>query len=197
MATTTATPRYVEEHPHHGEPKDEGLFGVSAEYENEYDLIDAVKAVQAAGYTKYDTYSPFPVHGITDVMHFNDWRLPWMAFVGGCIGACVGFGFQTYLATIDYPMNVGGKPLIAWPQFIPITFECTVLFAGFTAFLSQFGLNGLPKPYQSIFNAPNFERASQDRFFLCIEANDPRFDDKETPDLLRSTNALNVAEVEK
>jgi hypothetical protein len=197
MATTTITNRYIEEHPHHGEPRDEGLLGLSAEYENEHDLLDAVKATQAAGYRKYEAFSPFPVHGITDAMEFNDIRLPWFAFFAGCTGALVGFGFQTYLATIDYPMNVGGKPLIAWPQFIPVAYESVILFAGVTTFISMWALNGLPRPYQSIFNAKNFGRASQDRFFLCIEATDPKFDERETAEFLKTTATLNVAEVEK
>jgi hypothetical protein len=198
MATTTTTaPRYIEEHDHHGELRDEGLLGISAEYDNEHDLLDAVKAVQAAGYRKYEAFSPFPVHGITDVMEFNDPKLPWLAFLGGIAGVCIGFGFQTYLATIDYPMNVGGKPLIAWPQFIPVAYEATILFAGLTTFISMWALNGLPKPYQSIFNAQNFSRASQDRFFLCIEATDPKFDERETATFLKTTSTLNVAEVEK
>ena len=199
MATKTeaVVNRYIEEHPHHGEPRDEGLLGITAEYENEHDLLDAVKAAQAAGYRKYEAYSPFPIHGITDVMEFNDPKLPWLGFLGGGAGLCIGYGFQVYLATIDYPMNVGGKPLIAWPQFVPIAYEATILFAGFTTFLSMWALNGLPKPYQSIANAKNFERASQDRFFLCIEATDPKFDEKITADFLKTTATLNVAEVEK
>jgi hypothetical protein len=104
-------------------------------------------------------------------------------------------GFQTWIALIDYPMNVGGKPLFTWPQFIPITFEATVLVTGLTTFVSQFALNGLPKPYNPMFNAKNFDRASQDRFFLCIETRDPKFDEASVTEFLQGLGALDVSEV--
>lgn len=171
------------------------LYGVTAEFDDPDALVAAAGKTRAEGYRKFDAYSPFPIHGLAEEMGFEDVRIPWMAFFGGLTGAIIGLGFQTFVAVVDYPWNVGGKPLFSWPQFFPITFEATVLCTGLTTFVAQFALNGLPKPYNPIFNAQGFERASQDRFFLCIESRDPKFDVDATAEFLRSLGALNVAEV--
>lgn len=173
------------------------LHGIVAEYEDSEPLLAAANRAREAGYTRMDAYSPFPVHGLSDAIGFRDQRLPWMIFFGGVAGCLGGFGLQYYTAVIDYPWNVGGKPLISWPQMIPIAYECTILLAAFTATFGMLFLNGLPQPYHSIFNARNFERASQDRFFLCIEADDPKFDPVATAAFLRETGALDVSEVEE
>ena len=179
-------------HSHDSRPK---VHGIVAEFDDPDVLIAAATKTRAAGYSKYDAYSPMPVHGLAEAMHFEDIRIPWMAFFGGITGCCLGMGFQSWIALIDYPMNVGGKPLLSWIQFIPITFEATVLVTGLTTFLSQFVLNGLPKPYNPMFNAKNFERASQDRFFLCIETRDPMFDSDAVTTFLKGLNPLDVSEV--
>ena len=171
------------------------LFGIVAEFDDPDVLIEAATKTRVAGYRKFDAYSPMPVHGLAEAMHFEDVRIPWMAFFGGITGCCLGLGFQTWIALIDYPMNVGVKPLFTWPQFIPITFEATVLVTGLTTFVSQFALNGLPKPYNPMFNAKNFDRASQDRFFLCIETRDPKFDEASVTEFLQGLGALDVSEV--
>jgi hypothetical protein len=145
-----------------------------------------------------EAYSPFPIHGLAEALGFNDWRIPWFSFVGGLTGMILGFTGLYYTSVVDYPWNVGGKPLNSWPQFIPITYECTILFAAGTAFLFQFILNGLPKLHHSIFNAPGFDRASQDRFFLFIETTDPQYNTESTFNFLRRLNgALTVNEVER
>ncbi len=173
------------------------LYGLVAEFESGEALLMAAEAARQMGYRKMDAYSPLPVHGLSEAIGFRDIWVPWIIFICGVLGAAIGFGLQCWVSAQAYPLNVGGRPLVTWPSFIPVTFECTVLLAAFGAFVGMLALNGLPKPYHSIFNAPGFERATNDRFFLCIESGDPRFDPEETRDFLRGTGALNVAEVER
>lgn len=172
------------------------LHGIIAEYETPEQLIHAAERAREAGYTRIDAYSPFPVHGLAEAIGFEDHKVPWMTFLAGVIGAIAGFSLQYYISVVDYPLNVGGRPLLSWPSFIPVTFETTVLFAAFGAFVGMLALNGLPQPYHPVFNAPRFERASQDRFFLCIEATDPLFDRTAVRHFLEATGARMVSEVE-
>jgi hypothetical protein len=123
--------------------------------------------------------------------------MPLIVLIGGLLGGTLGFLLQVYVEVIDFPINVGGKPYYSWPAFVPITFECTVLIAAFAAVFGMLALNGLPRPYHSIFNTPGFERATQDRFFLCIEAWDPRFDREETARFLESLGPVAVSEVKR
>lgn len=173
------------------------LHGIIAEFENAEELLHAAKRAREAGYTQMDAYSPFPVHGLSEAIGFEDHKVPWVVFISGVIGAIAGFALQYYVSVIDYPLNVGGRPFLSWPSFIPVTFETTVLFAAFGAFIGMLALNGLPQPYHPVFNAPRFERASQDRFFLCIEAKDPLFDRVKTRHFLESVGARLVSEVEE
>ncbi len=188
---------YVQDHTHaeHGHHETEAiLFGVCAEFAAPGDLIRAAEKAREAGFTRMDGFSPFPVHGLTDAMGFNDVKVPYSIFFAGIIGAVVGLGLQWYTAVIDYPMNVGGRPLFSWPSFIPVTYECTILFSALTAVFGMLAFNGFPKPYHPIFSAPNFGRASQDGFFLCLE-NGPDFDAQKAEELLTSLNAKNVSRV--
>lgn len=172
------------------------LYGLIAEFNDPNDLLRAAKAVRAAGYRKIDAYSPFPIHGLAEELHFDDWRLPWGIFLAGIIGAATGLGLQYYTSVIDYPWNVGGKPNFSWPQFIPIIFELTILVASLFAVFGMIVLNGLPRLHHPIFNAPRFERASQDLFFLCVEAADGLFDREGTEEFLRNLGPQRVSEVE-
>jgi len=173
------------------------LHGIIAEYETAEELLHAARRAREAGYTRMDAYSPFPVHGLAEAIGFEDHKVPWTVFLSGVVGAIAGFALQYYISVIDYPLNVGGRPIFSWPAYIPVTFETTVLFAAFGAFIGMLAFNGLPQPYHPIFNAPRFERASQDRFFLCIEATDPLFDRTHTRHFLESTGARLVSEVEE
>jgi hypothetical protein len=173
------------------------LHGIIAEYETPEELLRAAKRAREAGYTRMDAYSPFPVHGLSEAIGFEDHQVPWTTFFAGVIGAIAGFALQYYISVVDYPLNVGGRPFLSWPAFIPVTFETTVLFAAFGAFIGMLAFNGLPQPYHPVFNAPRFERASQDRFFLCIEASDPMFDRANTRHFLEATGARMVSEVEE
>jgi hypothetical protein len=174
------------------------LYGLVAEFDDPDALLAGVHRAREAGYRHVEAYSPFPIHGMAEALDFDDWRVPWFGFFGGLTGCTVGFLGLYYVSVVDYPWNVGGKPLLSWPQWIPITYECTILFAAWATFLMMWACNGLPKPYHSIFNAKNFDRASQDRFFLFVEKTDPLFDMNETGAFLRHLNgALDVSEVEK
>ena len=175
---------------------DKSIYGLMAEFEQPADLLAATRAAHEAGYHKMDAYSPFPVEGLAEMLHKHKNRLPKLVLLGGLVGAFLGFSFQYYAAVIDYPINVGGRPFNSWPSFIPITFETTILVAAFVAVLGMFALNGLPQPYHPVFNVERFARASRDRFFLCIETRDQKFDRSGTRKFLESLRPLGVYEVE-
>ena len=173
-----------------------GLYGIVAEFKNEDEILQAATAVHGDGYRKIETYTPLPVHGLPEAIGHHDSRLPWIIFISGLTGCFIGGFMQWYVATIDYPLNVGGRPYISWPMFIPVTFECTILLSAFGAVFGMIFLNGLPRPHHPIFNAWGFERASQDSFFLCVEATDPRFDKVDTMSFFHTLGAHTVSEVE-
>ena len=173
------------------------LYGLMAEFDNPGDLLDASQKAYAEGYRKMDAYSPMPIHGLAEAIGFRTRLLPLLVLLGGIVGCVLGFYFMYWIAAVDYPLNVGGRPLNSWPAFIPITFECTVLFAAITAVLGMLGLNGLPQPYYPVFNSPRFALASRNRFFLCIEARDPRFDLAITRKFLEEAHSREVSEVEE
>ena len=172
------------------------IYGLISEYETPEELVAACEAARDAGYKKMDSFTPFPVEALAEAMGFHDMRVPWItlaAAVGGCVG---GFLFVMWAVTQAYVFNIGGRPLYSWPQWIVPTFEMTILSAALNGVGAMFWLNGLPELYHPVFNAPGFERASTDRFFLCIEAKDPLFDRVRTRELLQNTHPLTVSEVE-
>lgn len=175
-----------------------GLYGLLAEYGSAQELLEAVRQVRRAGLRAIDAFTPFPVEAISEeVCDHRRSRVPLICLTGGIIGALAGWGLAYWTSTIDYPMNIGGKPFNSWPAFIPVIFECTVLFASFSAAIGMLSLNGLPQPYHPVFNVDSFRRkASRDGFFLCVEAVDARFDAAETRSLLLGTGALEVSDVE-
>ena len=167
-----------------------------AEFEKPEELLEAAESTYAAGYRKLDAYSPVPIHGLAAAIGFPRTNLPIISFIFGAIGLVSGYALQYWIHVIDYPLNIGGRPMHSGLYFIPVAYELTILFAAFATGLSMFVLNGLPQPYHPVFNVENFARASQDRFFLCIEAEDPQFDDKKTRSFLESLNPQEVAQVE-
>jgi hypothetical protein len=171
-------------------------YGTVAEFENVDQILNAAHRAREKGYTKMEAYTPFPVHGLSEAIGFDEVRVPWVVFIGGLVGAMSGLALQVYVSVFDYPLNVGGKPLLSLPAFIPVTFECTILFAALGGFFGMFAMNGLPKPYHPIFETPNFERASQDRFFLCIEARDPVYDRDGAREFLETLGADAVSSVD-
>ena len=171
------------------------VYGVLAEFANLESLIEAVKAVRAAGYTRFEAYTPFPNEELNEAIGYRGSRLPLFVFLGGLFGAIVGYGLQYYCAAIEYPLNIGGRPLNSWPMFIPVTFECTILAAALTAVFGMLALNGLPMPYHPLFHVPRFARASRDLFFLCLQARDPIFDSVAARDFLAGLDPSDVQEV--
>jgi hypothetical protein len=173
------------------------IYGLMAEFESPEQLVKATERVYEAGYRKMDAYTPFPVEEVAEAMHFHNTGVPPIVLVGGLVGAFSGFLIQVIGSAYDYPLNVGGRPLYSWPAFIPVTFEAGILIAAFAAVIAMIVLNGLPRPYHPVFNAPNFERVSEDRFFLCIEAKDPKFEQASTRAFLESLGPQQVSEVER
>ncbi|MCX6045607.1 MAG: DUF3341 domain-containing protein [Chloroflexi bacterium] len=168
-----------------------------AEFEDPEALLERARQTYQAGYRKIAAYSPFPIEELPAAIGLRRSKLPYLVLVGGIVGALGGFFMQYYAAVIDYPWNVGGRPLNSWPSFIIVSFEMTILVAAGVAVLGMLILNGLPQPYHSVFNAPRFKLASQDRFFLCVEANDPKFDLAETRHFLEGLHPAEVVAVEK
>ena len=180
----------------HREPDAPQLYGLLAEFEDPQALTEAAKRTYAEGYRKTDAYSPFPIEHVWEAMGVHDRPVSFFVLCGGILGMFAGFGLCYWVSTIAYPLNVGGRPMNSWPSFIPVTFELTILIASFAAVISMIALNGLPMPYHPVFNVPSFARASQDKFFLAIEATDPKFDRTRTFDFLKNLGALEVNEVE-
>lgn len=171
------------------------LYGVMAEFADVNHLIAAIRKLRQMGYRRMDAFTPFPVEEVWEELGVHRNLVSFLVFCGGLTGFLFGIGLQYWTSVIAYPINVGGRPLFSIPAFVPITFECTVLFAALTAVLGMLALNGLPAPYHPVFNVPRFALASRDRFFLCVEATDPLFDREGTRRVLESLSPVSVAEV--
>jgi hypothetical protein len=162
------------------------FYGLMAEFETPAQILRATARARQAGYREMDAYTPYTVEGLAEELGLQSTRVPFVVLMAGLVGATAGFFMQYWAMAVNYPFNVGGRPPNSWPVFIPITFEVMVLVASFAALLGVFFLNGLPRPHHPVFNLPRFARSSQDRFFLCIEATDPRFDVVGTREFLAS-----------
>ncbi len=172
------------------------IYGLLAEFDNANDLVGAAHSAYEAGYRKMDAYAPFPVEGLAEALGCHRTGVPFIVLIGGIIGCLSGYFMQYYIAVIDYPLNVGGRPLHSWPAFVPVAFETTVLVAALAAVLGMLALNGLPMPYHPVFNVPRFALATRDRFFLCIEATDLKFNREETLGFLKSLRPREVSDVD-
>ena len=173
------------------------LYGLVAEFATSQQLLEALRQIRAKGYRHIDAHTPFAVEGLAEALQFRDNWLPFIMLLGGILGAVLAFGLQYYAWVIDYPLNSGGRPLNSWPPFLLPTFEITILSAALAGMLGMLARNRLPKPYHSVFNTPYFDRASQDRFYLCIEAKDERFQLETTRQFLLDQHPLRVYEVER
>jgi hypothetical protein len=173
------------------------LFGLLAEFETPAELLRAARAVRDAGFTRWDCHSPFPVHGLDRAMGLRDTPVAWIVLFAGMTGSGAAILMQWWMSAVDYRLIISGKPLFSLPAQIPIAFELTVLFAALSAFASVFVLNGLPQFYHPTFRSRRFARATNDRFFVSIEATDPRFAGRETEQLLRSLGSRHVEWLEE
>ncbi len=171
------------------------LYGLLAEFDSSTDLVWAAKAAYSAGYRKMDAYSPFPIEEASEAIGFHKSRVPLVVLLGGILGGLSGFGLQYWINVISYPLNIGGKPYDSWPAFIVPTFEMTILFAGLAGVFGMFALNGLPMPYHPLFNVDRFAAVNRDKFFLCVEAVDPKFDLVGTYKFMESLQPLSISEV--
>ena len=171
------------------------LHGLMGEFETPEQLLSAAKKAREAGYKRVDAYTPFPIEGLAEAIGTRRSWVPLITLIGGLGGGLTGFGLQYWVAVITYPMNIGGRSLNSWPAFIPVTFELTVLGASIFAVVGMLALNKLPQPYHPVFNVNRFAAASTDRFFLCIEARDPKFNLGETARFLEGVKAQHVSEV--
>jgi len=172
-----------------------GIHGLMAEFETPTQLVVAANKTREAGYVDVDAYSPIPIEELHHAIGFKHTKLPLMVLIGGLLGGIGGFSLEYWVSAIAYPLNVGGKPLVSWPMFIPVTFECTILGAALTTVFGMIMLNGLPMPYHPVFNVQRFAMASRNRFFLCIEATDQQFDLDRTRAFMNTLGAHEVTTV--
>lgn len=175
---------------------DTKLWGYLAQYENPAQLYHACEKVRDQGYQAWDACTPFPVHGLEKAMGVKPSVLPWIVLVCGISGSVGMLGFLTYAMAELSPYVVGGKPLFSLPAYVPIWYEVTVLSSCLAAFLGNWILNGLPRPHHPAFSSKAFERVTDDKFFIMIEASDKKFDAAGTKALLESTGATLVEELE-
>jgi len=166
-----------------------------AEFDEPAALVAAAQRAHENGYRCMDGYAPYPIEELHHALGSPTTRLPLVVLIGGLFGCVGGYVMQYWMSAVAYPLNIGGKPYHSWPAFIPVTFECTILAAALSAVLGMLALNGLPQPYHPVFNVPRFALASRNRFFLCIEAVDPKFDLEGTRRFLETLNPREVSTV--
>lgn len=171
------------------------LYGIMAEFRTPDALMEAVRAAQRSGFTKIDAFSPFPLTDLSKELGVRTTIIPWIALVAGLIGAAVQYGSQYWMNVVDYPLNVGGRPLHSWPAFIPSTLIVAILWAGAATLLGLLLILRLPRLHHPVFAVPDFERASEDRFFLCIMSSDPLFDPASSRLFLETLSPIAVREV--
>lgn len=170
-----------------------GVHGVMVEFDTPEELLAACDKAYEAGFRKMDAYAPMPIDGLAEAIGFKKNKVAFCVLIAGICGVLFGFGLLEWITVVAYPHNVGGRPLNSWPAYIPITFECMILFSALTSMFSMFAMNGLPQPYHPVFNVPAFQRASVDKFFLCIESSDPKFQTEDTVEFLRGLGGTEVS----
>jgi hypothetical protein len=170
-------------------------WGLMAEFATADALLAAARRLRATGYTRLEAYAPFHVEGLADALGFRRTRLPLITLIGALVGGVGAWLMQWYSAVIDYPLNIGGRPLASWPMFVPVTFELTVLGGALAAVAALLFGNGLPQLYHPVFNAPDFDLATRNRFFVSVRGDDPRFDAQAVARALDALQPLRRCEV--
>jgi hypothetical protein len=171
------------------------IFGLLAEFEKPEQVLEATRQARREGYHEMDAFTPYPVEGLATELGMRRTRMPFLVLLTAVVGTAVGYSMQYWTMKVDYPFDVGGRPENSWPAFLPIVFEVMVLVASISALLGMLFLNGLPQPYHPLFRVERFVEANSFRFFLCIEAADPRFDREATARFLAGLAAARVIEV--
>ena len=171
------------------------VYGLLAEFANPAKLMKAAKLTNRAGYTKYDAYSPFPIHGMDDAMGLKESKLGWIVLSHALVGFSGGLFLQIWSNSIIYPINIGGKPYMNIPAYVPVTFELTVLLAAFGAVFGMFFLNNMPKHHNALFNSNTFDRVTDDKFFICIESNDALYSESDTEAFLKEAGATHIEKI--
>ncbi len=177
------------------EAENNDIYGVLAEFRNPKELVDAAESVKRSGYSDFDTYAPFPIHGMEKAMGVKKSPLGWIVLGGAITGMVGALGLMIWVMGYEYPMNISGKPFINIPIYVPITFELTVLLSAFAATFGMIGLNKLPRFHNPLFNVERFEKASDDGFFVCIEATDDLFEEEKATKLLQDNGATHIETV--
>ncbi|MCB9542937.1 MAG: DUF3341 domain-containing protein [Myxococcales bacterium] len=172
-------------------------WGLVAQFANPAALLHAAHKVREAGYTRWETWSPFPIHGMDDAQGLGGSRVPWITLIGGLTGFTIGITLQWWTGAVDYPLVIGGKPYFAWEFAVPVTFELSILLAAFGTVFGMFGLNRLPRPYHPLDKFPAFRKVTDDGFFLSIEVADPKFDVNRSRTLLEELGGETVTLVEE
>ena len=191
METQAKSPRYDE----HRVPT-----VIVAEFDTARDVLHAAEKVRDAGYQRWDTHTPFPVHGMDKAMGLGDSRLGWIVICCALTGLSIAFAMMHWMNGIDYPLIIGDKPGGApgtLPSMVPILFELTILLSAFGAVFGMLGLNGLPRHHHPVFGSDRIKAATDDKFFISIEADDPKFDVDKTRALLEHAHAAHVEVVEE
>ena len=178
-------------------PPREGIYGLLAEFNTPGELVHATEEARAEGYRRMECYTPYPVEEAAEALHFHKNSVPLICLIGGMTGLATAFLLETWINTQGYPLNIAGRPLMSWPAFIIPAYEWTILFAGLSAAFGMIAMCGLPQTYHPLFNAPNFRSgATTDKFFLCLEATDPKFSLTGTRSFLEQFPAVSVVEVD-
>ncbi|MBL8685565.1 MAG: DUF3341 domain-containing protein [Myxococcales bacterium] len=188
------------DHDHDNEKKSAGEKKpvlLLAEFDSTAKIFHAAEKVRDAGFTRWDVHTPFPIHGMDGAMGLPDSRLGWIVAAMALTGFCSALGMIYYMNVVDYPLIIGGKPPWSIPSVAPVAFELTILFSAFGAVFGMFGINRLPRHHHPIFFSQRFERATDDRFFVSIEVDDPKYDEKKTRKLLEDAHATHIEVIEE
>ncbi len=178
-------------------PFPEGVYGLLAEFDSATSLTMAAKTAYDSGWRRLDCYTPYPCEEAAEAIGFHRNYVPLITLIGGLMGCTAMFLMETWISVWAYPLNIAGRPYYSWPAFVVPAYEWTILFAGLTAAFGMLAMCGLPAPYHPLFNAPNFRNgASSDKFFLCLEARDPKFSSAESRAFLENMHPVSIVEVE-